>query len=70
MFEGVGRSNLGILMFKSFLRDVGTDEDVDRVIEMSKFAEDLKVFSRSEMVGLIAITNEVGNENFLGFGGS
>ena len=68
MFKGVAFGYLGIFCFEFFLGDLRTDKVVEGIFEMSIFLENFEVFFGSEVVGLIAIANKIGDENFFSLG--
>lgn len=67
MFEGVGSSHFREAFFEGFLRDTGRDDDIEGFGKAGELAEDFKVFLRSEVMSLVAVGDEVGDEDFFGF---
>ena len=67
VFEGVGLGNTRETFFELSLGQFGHDEVVKGAFEASVVPENTQIFLRGEVMGLVAIGDEVGDQNLLGF---
>ena len=67
MFKGVGSGHLREAFFEGFLGDVGRDQDIEGFFKAGELTEDFEVFFRGEVMGLVAVTDKVGDEDLMGF---
>jgi len=68
MFECVGLGDFGIFFLKGLLGNGGGNQNIKWFLQIGKMTEYFEIFFRSEVMGLISIGNEVGDEDFLCLG--
>lgn len=68
MFGVVVGTNIGVFVRELRIGDMGDDHNVKGGFEASVFLEDLKIGGGSKFVGLVSGGDEVGYEDFFGWG--